>query len=357
MPAQDSSFVSWFHNIGAGDRRTVGGKGAGLGELTRAGIAVPPGFVVTTAAFKSFLAAIDDDGSIGAAVGALDPEKLNELSRVCGEIRERIETSAVSAEIAGAVVSAYEELGEGDSEAPVAVRSSATCEDSEDASFAGLQDTYLWVCGTRQIMAALRNCWSSLYSAESVGYRRRLGLAEDRLAMGVVVQRMVNPTCSGVMFTRSPVTGDRSVIAIEASWGLGSSIVSGDVTPDNFVVSKVTGEVTRRTLSKKSVRHVADFKSGGINEEPVPSELQSISCLEDDEIAELMRIAKQTEDHFGCPQDIEWAISRDGTAGKGIYLLQSRPETVWANRREKPVAQPKDKAMDHVFSLLSGGKS
>ncbi len=357
MPAQDSRFVSWFANISSGDRGTVGGKGAGLGELTRAGNAVPPGFVVTTAAFESFLGAIDGDAAIGGTVEALDPGNLDELSRVCGKIRERIAAAAVCAEIEEAVAGAYGELCEGDSEAPVAVRSSATCEDSEDASFAGLQDTYLWVCGTKRIVAALRDCWSSFYSAESVGYRRRLGLAEDRLAMGVVVQKMVNPKCSGVMFTRSPVTGDRSVIAIEASWGLGSSIVSGDVTPDSFVVSKVTGDVTRRTLSTKSIRHVPDFKSGGVNEEPVPAELQSVSCLENDEIAELARIAKETEDHFGCPQDIEWAISRDGTAGKGIYLLQSRPETVWAKRQGKPVAEPKAKAMDHVFSLLSGGKS
>lgn len=357
MPAQDSPFVSWFADISSGDRRTVGGKGAGLGELTRAGNAVPPGFVVTTAAFESFLAAIDGDTPIAGAVAALDPAKLDEISRVCGMVRDRIGASAISAAIEHAVVGAYGELCEGDNEAPVAVRSSATCEDSDEASFAGLQDTYLWVCGAGQVVAALRDCWSSFYSAESVGYRRRLGLAEDRLAMGVVVQRMVSPKCSGVMFTRSPVTGDRSVIAIEASWGLGSSIVSGDVTPDNFVVSKVTGDVTRRTLSKKSIRHVADLKSGGVTEEAVPAELQSISCLEDDEIAALARIARQVEDHFGCAQDIEWAISRDGTAGKGIYLLQSRPETVWARRQEKPVARPRDKAMDHVFSLLSGGKS
>ncbi|MEE8371077.1 MAG: PEP/pyruvate-binding domain-containing protein [Sphingomonadales bacterium] len=356
MAAKQGHLISWFRDIGSGDRLTVGGKGAGLGELIRAGIAVPPGFVATTTAFERFLAAIDGEGSIRATIEALDPGNLDELVEVSGKLRERIEGSAVSREIQDAVVSAYSELCGEDREAPVAVRSSATSEDSEEASFAGLQETYLWVCGPEKVLAAVRQCWSSLYSTESVSYRRRLGLPEDQLAMGVVVQRMVHPKCSGVMFTRSPTSGDRSVIIIEASWGLGSSIVSGDVTPDNFVVSKVTNEVTRRSVSEKSVQHVPDLEAGGVSEEPVPLELRSVSCLEDDEIQALVQIARRAEDHFGCPQDIEWAISREDTAGQGIYLLQSRPETVWARREEKSIVQPKERAMDHVFSLLGGGK-
>jgi pyruvate,water dikinase len=155
------------------------------------------------------------------------------------------------------------------------------------------------------------------------------------------------------MFTRSPTTGDRSVIAIEGSWGLGSCIVSGEVTPDKFVVSKVTGDIAKRTLSEKSVQHVPQAESGGVKVETVPAEKQMAPCLVDEEIIALADIGKRVEKHYGSPQDIEWAIGQ-GQASRDIYILQSRPETVWANREAKPVAAPKARPFDHVLALLSG---
>lgn len=351
------TLIRWFADIDLKSRLSVGGKGASLGELTRAGIAVPPGFVITTTAFDRALAALDADGSIRREIGSLDPQNLETVTRVTARVRERIESAPLPAEVLDAISGAYRELCAADAGLPVAVRSSATSEDSAEASFAGLQDTYLWVCGEAEVVRRVRTCWASLYNTESVSYRLRLGLAEVHVAMGVVVQRMVNSRSSGVMFTRSPTTGDRSVVAIEASWGLGSGIVSGEVTPDKYVVSKITGEIVTRTVSTKLVQHFPDLQEGCVRTADVPPQLQTTASISDDEIHALVAIARRVEQHYGTPQDIEWAIAPGPDGAFEVYLLQSRPETVWANRDAKPVAKPANRAFDHVLAALSGRKS
>ena len=353
MTKNSDLLIRWFEDIGLEDVPTVGGKGASLGELIRAGIPVPPGFVVTTAAFEAFMDALDADGEIRRTIEGLAADDLPGIQAASAAIRERLHDFDPPAELRTTISAAYIELGAGDDPVPVAVRSSATSEDSKEASFAGLQDTFLWVSGEDDVMRWLRTCWSSLYSTESIHYRQRLHLPEAHVAMSVVVQRMADARCSGVMFTRSPTTGDRSVITIEASWGLGSCIVSGEVTPDKYVVNKVTGEVMKRDVAAKTVQHVPDTAAGGIREEAVPADKQKLACLGDEVLAELAAIAKRVEQHYGCPQDIEWAITGNGE----IFLLQSRPETVWAGRDEaQPVAKPTAKPADHVFALLSGRK-
>ncbi len=343
-----------FADLGMADRPLVGGKGASLGELTRAGIDVPPGFVVTTEGFVAFLAGIDPDGGIRRAVQRLSPDDLGAVSRTCEAIRQRIETAPMHPDQEAAIAHAYRDLcGGGAEDAAVAVRSSATAEDSAEASFAGLQDTYLWIRGTANVIHFIRACWASLYSVESVVYRLRQGLAEDGLAMGVVVQHMVDSRVSGVMFTRSPTTGDRSVIAIESSWGLGSAVVSGEVTPDKVVVSKVTEAIVSRTVSHKAVMHVPDGAGGGTREQPVPEAARETPCLTDADVLALARIGKRIERHYGCPQDIEWAIGpRAGGGSESLFLLQSRPETIWSARDAQPVAGPAARAFDHVFAVL-----
>lgn len=186
-------------------------------------------------------------------------------------------------------------------------------------------------------------------------YRRRLKLPEHGLAMGVVIQRMIDSRCSGVMFTRSPNTGDRSVVVVEASWGLGSAVVSGEVTPDKYVIGKITGGIMSRTVSCKLRQHQPNAEGAGVIDEEVPVEQQNVPCLCDEELHSLVDIAKRVERHYGCPQDIEWAIARNFPPGENVFLLQSRPETVWAAKDSAPVAAPKGKPFDHVFSLLSGG--
>lgn len=351
--------ISRFDEIGIHDRPSVGGKGASLGELARAGIRVPPGCVVTTAAFEQFLAGIDPVGSIRREIEKLPADDLAACTRIGAEVRARVVGATLPEVLQEQIAIHYDELhsrtasaGNGE---PVAIRSSATSEDSADASFAGLQDTFLWVRGVDSVIEHVRKCWASLYAVESVMYRRRLKLPEQGLAMGVVIQRMIDSRCSGVMFTRSPNTGDRSVIVVEASWGLGSAIVSGEVTPDKYVVGKITGEIVSRTVSTKLRMHRPNAAGAGVVEEEVPANQQNAACLSDDELNELVDIGKRVERHYGCPQDIEWAIARNLPANENVFLLQSRPETVWAAKDASPVAAPKGKPFDHVFSLLSGG--
>jgi len=256
---------------------------------------------------------------------------------------------ALPPEVAAEIAPACAALGDG----PVAVRSSATLEDSAEASFAGLQDTYLAVRGTGAVLDRVRACWASLYNDESIAYRRRQGTGEDGLAMGVVVQPMLDPRSAGVMFTRSPVTGDRSVVAIEGTWGLGSALVGGEVTPDSFTVSKVTGEITGRRVGVKLRVHSFTPNGPGISATPMAIPLQRTPCLTDDEVRALARLGRQVEDHFGAPQDIEWALLGD-SPGRFV-LLQSRPETVWAGRDRGPIASPRAKASDHVLARFSRG--
>ncbi len=351
--------IGHFAEIGIHDRPAVGGKGASLGELARAGIRVPPGCVVTTAAFERFLACVDPQGSIRRQIEQLSADDLAACTSTAAEVRTQIESATLPEDLQAEIAHHYRELhtraaASGESE-PVAIRSSATSEDSADASFAGLQDTYLWVRGVDSVIERVRKCWASLYAVESVMYRRRLKLPEQGLAMGVVIQRMIDSRCSGVMFTRSPTTGDRSVVVVEGSWGLGSAIVSGEVTPDKYVVGKITGEIVNRTVSAKMRMHRPNAAGAGVVDEEVPFHQQNAACLGDDELHALVEIAKRVERHYRCPQDIEWAIARGLPPGENIFLLQSRPETVWAAKDAAPVAAPKGKPFDHVFSLLGGG--
>ncbi len=361
MASTNLKLISRFAEIGIQDWPAVGGKGASLGELARAGIRVPPGCVVTTSAFERFLFAIDPAGTIRREIDQLEANDHAACTRIGAEARAQFEAATLPEDLQEAIAVHYQELREQNSgigiPEPVAIRSSATSEDSSDASFAGLQDTYLWVRGVDSVIEHVRKCWASLYAVESVMYRRRLKLPEHGLAMGVVIQRMIDSQCSGVMFTRSPNTGDRSVVVVEASWGLGSAIVSGEVPPDKYVVGKITSEVINRTVSRKMRQHRPNSAGAGVLDEEVPADQQNAACVCDDELHALVDIAKRVERHYGCAQDIEWAIARDRAPGENVFVLQSRPETVWTAKDAAPVAAPKSKPFDHVFSLLGGGSS
>jgi pyruvate, water dikinase len=345
----DTSRVAWFQHISLADRPRVGGKGGSLGELTRAGIAVPPGFVVCTAAFDAFIAALEADAPLRAPIEALAADDLAALTAVCTATRARVEAAQMPAALRGEIAAAWQQLCAGTPQ-PVAVRSSATTEDAEDASFAGLQDTYLWLTDLDQVLARIRSCWASLYSVESVGYRRRRGVPEAGVSMAVVVQRMVDARTAGVMFTRSPTTGDRSVITIEGAWGLGSAVVGGEVTPDRFVLGKITGEISVRDISDKHIRH-RPAPGGGVHDEPVPEAQRREPCVDDAELQALRAVGRQVERHYGRPQDIEWAIE----AGTGaLLLLQSRPETVWSAKDAAPVARAASDPLSHVMNIFGG---
>jgi pyruvate,water dikinase len=355
VPERNTPRISWFAELGITDRTTVGGKGASLGELIRAGAAVPPGFVVTTAAFETFLRTLDPDGRIRRRIDALAGADAAAIEETCQSIRRELDCAPLSEELHAEIGEAYRRLCGDQALRPVAVRSSATSEDHSEASFAGLQDTFLWIKGIDEVISGTKRCWASLYSVESVTYRLRLNLPEDEVAMAVVVQDMVDARTAGVMFTRSPTTGDKSVVVIEASWGLGSALVSGEVTPDRFVISKITGEVSKRDISRKTLQHVPDPDQAKVIDVAVPEHLQAVTCVSDDEIRALVHMAKAIEQHYGHAQDIEWAINRRESGDGRILLLQSRPETVWSNRGQenKSIDEVDKNPLAHVLRALS----
>ena len=347
-------FTCWTAEVGAADAARAGGKAAALGELARAGLPVPRGFVITTAAFLLHMDGVDPDGAARGALGSLAADDLAGIARAAAGLRARVVAQALPPDVAAEIASACARLGAG----PVAVRSSATLEDSAEASFAGLQDTYLAVRGTDAVLDRVRACWASLYNDESVAYRRRQGIGEDGLAMGVVVQRMLNPRSAGVMFTRSPVTGDRSVVAIEGTWGLGSALVGGEVTPDSFTVSKVTGEITGRRVGVKLRVHSFTPNGQGISATPMAFPLRRTPCLTDDEAprARPARAAgrgplRRAPGHrVGAARRQPRHPALHADLADRFVLLQSRPETVWAARDRAPIASPQAKASDHVLA-------
>ena len=347
-----AAFISWFADVGLDHRPQVGGKGASLGELQRAGIAVPPGFVIRTEAFTRFLASVEERAPVRSRIEALPANDLGAVTRCSDALRAQVEHAPVPPDLSTQILAAHAALLQQaiGARTAVAVRSSATTEDASDASFAGLQDTFLWVMTPEQLLDAVRRCWGSLYSTESITYRRRLGIPEERVAMAVVIQVMVDARTAGVMFTRSPTTGDRSVVAVEGSWGLGSAVVGGEVTPDRWALGKITGEIRVREISDKVTEHLP-VAAGGVAATPVPESRRQQPCLSDAELGELCTLARRVEQHYGCAQDIEWAIDRH--SGK-LLILQSRPETVWSTRDSAPRATAAVAAHEHVLALFRG---
>jgi pyruvate,water dikinase len=341
--------ISWFTDLGMADRPVVGGKAASLGELTRAGIQVPPGFVVRTEAFDQFMDVVEAGAAVRTRAARVDAGDLDAVQSCAAAIQGAMFAHPLPQALRAAMRTAHARLFDGGAAGPVAVRSSATAEDSAEASFAGLQDTLLWILDADALERALLQCWASLYSVPSLSYRRARNLPEDEVAMAVVVQKMVDARQAGVLFTRSPTTGDRSVIVIEGAWGLGSAVVSGEVTPDRFVVGKITGEITVREIRDKHCMHVPTA-TGGTREIPTPSGLRHAPCLDDARIGQLRELGRRVERHYGCPQDIEWAFDQEGT----LHVLQSRPETVWAARDAAPVSRVQTNPLQHVMSVFGG---
>ena len=323
----------------------VGGKCANLGDLTQAGFPVPPGFAVTTGAFEEVL-----HGHLAELLAGIDADDVTALEREAERVREVVESLEVPQEIADAIAAGYARLSAdvGVEQPPVAVRSSAVAEDAADASFAGMQSTYLWLRGAEEVLHGVRRCWASYFNAEALAYRARHG---GKSGMSVAVQYMVDARVAGVMFTLNPVSGDPSSIAVDASYGLGVTVVGGEVTPDSFLFSKVTRELIRSELGTKELECVADPERGGTTMREVEEERRARPCLEPEELARLAELGRAVERHYGSPQDIEWAIDRGRDE---IFLLQARPETVWSQkRRPVEVASP----ISAIAATFMGGRA
>ncbi len=335
--------VLWLDDIRGDDLGAVGGKAASLGELTAADLPVPPAFVVTADTYRSFIEETGIDGELFEAVD-VDTDDSKALAEAAEHASELIRETPIPESIREEVMAAYGEVGD---DAPVAVRSSATAEDLPDASFAGQQETFLNVTG-EALLERVRECWASLFTQRAIYYRQEQGFAHDVVDIAVVVQRMVDADTSGVMFTSHPSTG-AGVITIEAAWGLGEAVVSGAVTPDNYVIDRETGDVRESTVARKKVMHVRDPETGETVEREVSEDRRGSRVLGEAELEELRALGEEIEAHYGEPQDVEWAIE-DGE----VYLLQSRPITTIAEGAEEGSVADGGVAEEEADLVVSG---
>ncbi len=333
------NYILEFEKLDKNSLPIVGGKNASLGEMIKADIRVPPGFAVTTGSYLLFITEAGIKDRILGIVSNLNPDDVAALNKASADVQELIKMTAIPEPVAKAIEDGYLQLcNKCAVEAiPVAVRSSATAEDLPTASFAGQQDTYLWIQGADQVVTKVQNCWASLYTPRAIAYRIKNDFPHEKVLISVGVQKMVNSKAAGVMFTLNPTDGDISKVVIEGSWGLGETVVSGSVNPDKFVVDKVMLEINERTISTKHIECVYDLEQGAVVNTDVDENMQCTCCLADDEIKALVSAAKNIENHYGRPMDIEWAIDKDISFPENIFIVQARPETVWSQRKPESV--------------------
>ena len=327
------AYVLSFEQIDKTSLPVVGGKNASLGEMLKSGIRVPPGFAITTESYFEFITSAGIADEIQEILSHVNPDSVPSLDSSSERIQKLIMKATMPSPIKRAIMDNYAKLCDmcEIDDLPVAVRSSATAEDLPNASFAGQQDTYLWVKGLDDVIQNAQKCWASLFTARAIGYRVKMNFPHDKVLISVGVQKMVNSRSSGVMFTLNPINGDPSRVVVEGSWGFGESVVSGSVTPDKFVVDKVCFEINERIISTKTVECVVQPSKGVVHID-VDAARQTVPCMNDKELVELVKIAKRIEDHYGRAMDIEWAIDHDLAFPDNVFIVQSRPETVWSQK-------------------------
>ncbi len=307
-------------DVSDADLPLVGGKAGKLGEMIRQGLPVPPGFVITTDAYRAFLAGTSLKSEVAKILDEVDPAKPETTEGASRRIREAFDRTEFPPGLRAEVVTAYEEFTARHHVRFSAVRSSATAEDLEGASFAGLQDTYLNVTGVDPLLAAVKRCWSSLFTTRVLVYRARKGFDHLDVHLAVLVQKMVDSVVSGILFTKDPNTGENHMI-VEAGWGLGESIVGGEVTPDHYVVDGASLKVVHKQISEQRIR-VVRAEGGGNRRENVPADAQGAQKLPDHRLARLVSLARVIESQYRRPMDIEWCADADS-----LYIVQARPVT------------------------------
>ncbi|KKU73603.1 MAG: Phosphoenolpyruvate synthase, partial [Candidatus Amesbacteria bacterium GW2011_GWB1_47_26] len=339
------SYVKWFKDLSKEDVAIAGGKGANLGELTQAGIPVPPGFVVLSSAYYKFL----EDNKLRpqihrilATCDVLDPAQLEPAAK---KIQKLMRAASVPAEVAREIFQNYAKLG---SKTAVAVRSSATAEDLPEASFAGQQESYLNIIGDANVVAKVKACWMSLFGARSIFYREQQKFDHFKVGIAVPVQTMVQSEISGIIFTVDPITGDRDKLVIEAIWGLGDYVVQGVVTPDHFSVSRATNKIVDKNISTQDIMEIRDRQ--GVKQVKVPARLRSVQKISDALVLKLAEYGQKIHQHYFFPQDIEWAVAR----GK-IYFTQSRPITTLSAKGQGLSAKENlAPSTQHLAPILKG---
>jgi pyruvate,water dikinase len=312
------TLCAWFNEISRDDVPSAGGKGANLGDMAQAGLPIPPGFVICAPAYREVVERSGLEAKIKGMLAGVDRSNSSQLQEVERQIRRLFKDVPITDEMSQLIVEGYHALGDN---VPVAVRSSATAEDLAEASFAGQQETFLNIVGKEELLNAVSQCWSSLYTSQAIFYRHQRGFDNFQVSMAVVVQKMVNSEKSGVTFTVDPVLRNHFNMVIEAMWGLGEGVVSGAITPDHYKVDRETYKIIYEFVPEKRIMFCKDGNCGVVTLD-VPPEKVSVRVLTPDELRQLVDLGNKIEQHFGCPQDIEWGIE-DGQ----VYLLQSRPIT------------------------------
>lgn len=364
--SRDTAFryIRSFASVRSGDRDLVGGKSASLGEMVAAGLPVPDGFAVTVDAFETFRDTEDVRARLRAIVQGADVSSSAALGRAHDETVAIVLGTPMPDDVEREIRAAYADLcadvaalrGAPDhGDLAVAVRSSSVDEDGDAASFAGQQETYLWVSGADEVVGKVRECWASLYTPQAIAYRNGMNPEEAAAAsrISVAVQVMAVADVAGVTFTVSPRTGDRSVVAINASWGLGQAVVSGEVTPDEFWLSKIGPSVVSSTVADKAHEYVPAPDGHGVVLRAVDEGRRRTPCLDEATAIRLTEIALRVEAHYGHPVDIEWAIEHTATGEARILLLQSRPETNWKRRKEEAAKAAATTSTGYLSALVS----
>jgi pyruvate, water dikinase len=328
-----SPFIIPFDTATEADHPRMGGKCASLARMIALGVPVPGGFAVSTDAYAAHLNALGLEEAIKAELAGLDTHNVTDEEAKSKAIRKLVASQPMPAEVEAAIRAGYASFSPSD-DLPVAVRSSATAEDMPDASFAGQQDTFLWVVGADEVVDRVRDCWGSLFTARAMSYRQDHKLGHIDVLMSVAVQTMVDARSAGVALTLDPINGDRTKIVIDASWGLGESVVSGEITPDNFVVEKVLMQVQKRKIANKDHEIVADRAARKTITRAVEADRSSLPSVSDAEVIAVAQLARRLEKAMGGPQDVEWAFDHAGN----LVALQSRPETIWSQKKAAPQA-------------------
>jgi pyruvate,water dikinase len=332
-------YIVFFKNIDKHDLPLVGGKGANLGEMTKAKFPVPNGFAVTVHAYDKFIAENDLKNWIDETLNNLDVNDPVKLQKTAKKIQRKINSSSIPKDVAIEVYKAYKRLSPRFRHGLVAVRSSATAEDLPDASFAGQQETFLNVRGEANLLVSTRECWSSLFTARAIFYREQNKIDHQQVKISVIIQKMIQSDVSGVMFSIDPVTNDKDRIVIESVWGLGELIVQGSVVPDKYVVQKDTFSILSKEISDQSVQLV---KKGNITKEvDVPKKKRDLQKISDIEIIKLAKLADNLQKHYYFPQDIEWAKE-----GNELYIVQTRPVTTIEPKSKKSISEDGIKTAD-----------
>ena len=335
-------YLFWFEELGKEHFNLVGKKCANIGEMAKIGLPVPPGFALSVEAYKAFMLETNAVQEIREylktfAEGPKTIEQFNEASR---EIRKIVEAKEMPGEIRETILSSYRDLCRACRVADVAVSTRS----AGPVSHPGQYETYLNVKGESELLDKVKKVWASSFNPRSIAFRAQKGLPLESDPIGVAVLKMVNARAAGVLFTADPNTGDTSRLIVEANWGLGESVVGGEVVPDTYILDKESAKAIQKTLGQK--KKYVTFSDSGIAEDDTPAEKRSTFCLSDDELREIVKMGKILEEYFGVPQDVEWAVDQDMAFPGNIILLQTRPEII------APRQNPVDQVVDYMMKLF-----